>query len=133
MGPLTAKLLAQLGMDPSAAPDLGEAVQARIRDPLLAALAGRLTESATADEADATVEIERLRRTNRRLRERLADANALLRRVADMVGACPACVGLERGCTACRGRGVPGSAPPERDEMEAWLGRAIATVQSTHQ
>lgn len=95
---------------------------------------GRLTESrraAAAPDDDPDADELRLARLQRRLRA----AAAVLRRAAELLGACPACLGLEPGCRTCRGRGRPGSAPTEARALAIWLAPIAADLDtpSPHQ
>ncbi|MFC5268933.1 hypothetical protein ACFPJ1_43070 [Kribbella qitaiheensis] len=44
-----------------------------------------------------------------------ADRMALY--VAEALGACPHCWGLDQRCPSCAGRGGPGSSPPDQDRL----------------
>lgn len=41
--------------------------------------------------------------------------------VAALVGACPTCLGEDGACTACGGRGAPGSREPDAAALTAWI------------
>jgi hypothetical protein len=57
----------------------------------------------------------------------LAGAQATLRRVAAMLGACPTCCGEESSCPACHGHGGPGRFPSiaSAEELGDWLSPAL--------
>lgn len=69
------------------------------------------SELAAAEEADSPYAVLR-----EQLDEITADVGRLqdtLETVAAALGACPVCLGADTGCPLCRGRGVPGSLPPD--------------------
>jgi hypothetical protein len=57
-------------------------------------------------------------------------ARATLRRVALMLGACPACCGEETSCPECHGSGKPGSVPSTASahELRAWIEPALGRM-----
>lgn len=57
-----------------------------------------------------------------------ADAAAIVRSVARMVGACPACLGLHAACAACQGDGAPGSRAPDAESLVKWIAPALDRV-----
>jgi hypothetical protein len=61
----------------------------------------------------------------------LAAAQATLRRVAGMLGACSTCCGVESSCSECHGHGKPGFAPPtaSAEELLAWLAPVLARME----
>lgn len=98
-------------------------------DPLAALLLQQLStqaESAEAADADLTDRrLERARRTITRLRSELAAANAMAAHVGRVVGACPACWGLDQFCRQCLGAGTPGSQQPDSEALVAWITPAL--------
>lgn len=67
-------------------------------------------------EAQATIDA---------LRQHLADADAMIARVAEAFGACPVCWGTSERCPRCHGKGQPGSREPAREELVAWVTPAL--------
>ncbi len=53
------------------------------------------------------------------------DPAATVEFVAAIVGACPLCLGEQRGCSRCHGAGVPGSRQPDGDALIAWVARPL--------
>ena len=120
-------------------------------DPQLAAitqaLALREQQAESAAEEDALAEAElaaseqaatRFAVLQERLEEVTADVGRLqdtLETVAAALGACPVCLGADAGCLLCRGRGSPGSLPPDPvafDQMALPAVRARAFARSRH-
>ncbi len=121
----------------------------RIDDPVLAAaLASAIqqqsTDGSVAPPASAdSQEIERLRRMLsaakhriRELKQDLEAADAMVRYLALVFGACPACWGQNRLCARCHGNGRPGSAQPVEEALLDWvrpalrkLGLRVATIE----
>ena len=64
----------------------------------------------------ATGEIQRLR--------------SMLDLVAAALGACPSCLGENPECLLCRGRGVPGSLPPDPESFTAVVWPAVRAAHS---
>ena len=60
---------------------------------------------------DSRVEV--LRDQVDHLASELARIQSTLDTVSGALGACPACLGADASCPLCRGRGVPGSLPPD--------------------
>ena len=54
-----------------------------------------------------------------------ADPTATIEFVAAIVGACPVCLGEQRGCATCHGAGGPGSRQPDGDALIAWIARPL--------
>jgi hypothetical protein len=105
----------------------------RVSDPLMAAVLGsmlnRQPEVRTAeDEADAEHKLERARASIRRLRRELAVAEAMALYIGETFGACQSCWGLNRTCPKCRGRGGPGFAEPNEEELLAWVRPALTRL-----
>jgi hypothetical protein len=49
------------------------------------------------------------------------DPAETVRFVAALVGACPICLGEDRVCLECRGKGGPGSRNPDAAALVAWI------------
>ena len=56
------------------------------------------------------------------------DAAAIVRSVAAMAGACPACLGQLDTCGACHGEGRPGYAAPDPDALVRWITPPLARM-----
>ncbi|HKO14836.1 MAG TPA: hypothetical protein VJU87_01300 [Gemmatimonadaceae bacterium] len=102
----------------------------QVRDP---ALAGVLTSmlrrpaetEPVSQEPTAQQRLERALEETRRLRQDLAAADAMLKYVADVFGACHACWGRAPGCARCGGHGHPGARVPLEEDLLAWVGPAL--------
>jgi hypothetical protein len=53
------------------------------------------------------------------------DPAETVRFVATLVGACPICLGEDRVCHECGGRGRPGSRGPDAAALVAWIAPAL--------
>src|SRR5256885_1406002 len=101
MQSVAAALAAQLGVEP-------EQLEATLgQDPLTAALAMSMMQPAVQEPEDQ------------------ADAAAIVRFVASLVGACKLCLGENAGCSECGGNGVPGSGAPNETALVAWISRPL--------
>jgi hypothetical protein len=111
------------------------------------ALALREQQAESAAEEDALAEAElaaseqadaRYAMLQERLEEITADVGRLqdtLEAVAAALGACPVCLGVDAACLLCRGRGTPGSLPPDPaafDQVALPAVRARAFARSRH-
>lgn len=96
-------------------------------DPLAALLLSRLTQTPGEPAAEETLSrrLDRAVAANGRLREELASANAMATHVADLLGACPDCWGLDELCRRCLGAGGPGSSEPDVQRLVRWLTPAL--------
>jgi hypothetical protein len=56
-----------------------------------------------------------------RPRAATCDPVETVRFVATLVGACPVCLGEDRACFECSGRGGPGSRKPDAAALVAWI------------
>jgi hypothetical protein len=129
--------------DPSALMAAG-----RVDDPVLAAALASALQQPTDAPVISTLtpdqqEIERLRRMLsaakhriRELKQDLEAADAMVRYLALVFGACPACWGQNRLCARCHGAGRPGSAQPVEEALLDWvrpalrkLGLRVATIE----
>lgn len=103
--------------------------QQAAHDPLTALLLAQLTSSAEAEGPDGLDELEHrlevVTRANRRLQEELRAANAMATHVARLLGACPACWGLDTFCRQCLGNGIPGSSEPDHASLVHWITPAL--------
>jgi hypothetical protein len=70
-------------------------------------------------------EIQRLKKIIARLRQEVASANVMAHFIADIFGTCHACWGLNKLCQQCGGKGRPGYANPDLDELRAWVEPAL--------
>jgi hypothetical protein len=110
--------------------DLAGALAGRISDPIAAAVIGsflaRRSDDARETESDSSErELERARRTVRKLQEALSSADSMALYVATTFGACPACWGLNTFCPRCRGQGGPGSSNLDADGLLRWVEPAL--------
>jgi hypothetical protein len=86
-------------------------------------------ESAAAnDRAELEHELAKARRTIQKLKLDLAAADTVANRVAEILGACPSCWGLNRLCTRCQGSGGPGTSELKGEEFLAWLEPALSRL-----
>jgi hypothetical protein len=96
-------------------------------DPLTLLLLEQMT--ATSAENNETeilkARLKRAEHTLDRARADLVAANTMAKWVAGVLGACPACWGLNRGCRRCSGAGVPGSSAPDLDQLVPWIEPAL--------
>ena len=99
-------------------------------DPLVRLLLEQAA-AARPSEPDAGEELRALREQNRRLRATARTAAELVRFIATTFGACPECWGLLTECTACRGRGSPGSTEVDVPRLLAWTEPALARAGLT--
>jgi hypothetical protein len=103
-----------------------------------AAAAAEEDEQAEADLAASEQADTRFALLQDRLEEVTADVGRLqdtLETVAAALGACPVCLGADAGCLLCRGRGTPGSLPPDPlafDQVALPAVRARAFARSRH-
>lgn len=126
-------------MDPKMTALLTEQLSERAaQDPLAALMLHQLSQQSEAvqDEPDLVDrKLDRAIRTINRLKVELAAANTMATHVGRVLGACPACWGLDHFCRQCLGSGLPGSRPPDIDAMVSWIApalrRAGITVSST--
>jgi hypothetical protein len=79
-------------------------------------------EDAEAEPVEGLIEAEA---TIDALRQHLADADAMIGRLATALGACPVCWGSSERCPRCHGNGRPGSRQPDREELIAWVTPAL--------
>jgi hypothetical protein len=109
---------------------LTQALQGEEADPVQALLIQQLAQSADEDAdldaADLHEQLARCRRTVQRLGAEVAAANAMTEWVAQALGACPACWGLDRFCRRCLGAGLPGSSEPDAERLVEWVTPALA-------
>jgi hypothetical protein len=129
-------------MDPKVTALLTEQLSERAaHDPFAALMLSQLSQQHESTEPDPVPDqaLERAIRTINKLRADLAAANKMATQVAQVIGACPACWGLDLLCRQCHGSGTPGSRMPDVDALFDWLGPAIsraglvtATPQFTH-
>jgi hypothetical protein len=82
-------------------------------------------EDTPVDDPDYEREMLRLKRIIARLKQSLASADVMARYIADIFGACPACWGLNQVCPHCHGKGKPGYANPDMEELRAWVEPAL--------
>lgn len=108
------------------------------RDPLAALVLHQLhrqTENVEAEPAHRDRRLEQANRTITGLRAELAAANVMADHVARLIGACPACWGLDHFCRRCLGAGTAGSHEPDIDALVSWISpalhRAGLTVSTT--
>lgn len=126
-------------MDPNVTALLTEQLSERAtRDPLAALVLHQLSQQAETvdDEPDPLGRrLKRATRTVARLRSDLAAANTMATHVGRVLGACPACWGLDHFCRQCLGAGTPGSQEPDVDALVDWIApalhRAGLTVSTT--
>jgi hypothetical protein len=100
------------------------------------------TEAEDAEQAEVELaaggEDSRYAVLREQLDEITADVGRLhdtLETVAAALGACPVCLGADAACLLCRGRGVPGSLPPDPvafDQIALPAVRARAFARSRH-
>jgi hypothetical protein len=72
--------------------------------------------------------LDKQRRINQALQQQLQIASEFIGQFADLVGACPQCLGQVDECPACAGRGVPGSRMPDPQLLE-WIQPALALLR----
>lgn len=72
--------------------------------------------------------LHKQRRINHALTQQLQIASEFISQFADLVGACPQCLGQVDECPACAGRGVPGSRMPDPQLLE-WIQPALALLR----
>lgn len=138
MDQTTTQLLAnQLGFAPENGhlqpSDIATALANKTSDPILALLLNQIASRPPAVESgdvnlnleDHQREIIRLKKMIARLRQQMASAEVMARYIADIFGACPACWGLNRHCEQCQGRGSPGYANPNLEELRTWVEPAL--------
>jgi hypothetical protein len=73
------------------------------QDPLAAALAMSMMQPPAKEESESN------------------ESAAIVRFVASLTGACPACLGENPGCTDCGGNGAPGSRAPNEAALVSWI------------
>jgi hypothetical protein len=73
----------------------------------------RETGSSTAVEGFSLEQLELLRRNLNDLNAEVARLQLAVETAARALGACPVCLGADPVCPLCRGRGAPGSLPPD--------------------
>ena len=117
-------------MDPNMTSLLTEQLSERAaRDPFAALLLQQLSRQSESVEGGGQDVLERrLERASRaitRLRSELTAANAMAAHVARVLGACPACWGLDRFCRRCLGAGTPGSDEPDINALIDWVAPAL--------
>jgi hypothetical protein len=113
--------------------DIATALASRTSDPLMATLLSQMASQKPAVELETVDvdyekyehEIVRLKKLIVRLKRELASANVMARYIADVFGACPVCWGLNGLCQQCQGKGRPGYAEPNLDELRAWVEPAL--------
>jgi hypothetical protein len=96
-------------------------------DPLTALLLEQMV-AASAENDETEILKARLGRAQHaldRVRADLVAANTMAEWVAGVLGACPACWGLDRFCRRCSGAGVPGSSAPDLDQLVPWIVPAL--------
>ena len=116
-------------MDEQFAQMLTQALGGDQSDPLQALVLQQLSRAdtnVTEDDSALRDELARCRRTVRRLGADVAAANAMTQWVAEVLGACPLCWGLNRFCRHCLGAGTPGSSEADVDRLIDWVGPALA-------
>lgn len=127
-------------MDPNMSALLTEQLSERAsQDPLAAMLLQQITQTSEAHESgDPDLldrKLARAKRTIAVLRNEISAANAMAGYVARVLGACPACWGLDHFCRQCLGSGTPGSQDPDIDALVDWISpalhRAGLTLSST--
>jgi hypothetical protein len=118
-------------------------------DPRLQALARYLARQANAqaeaereaeEEWEPTAEQPRadprrrseLRRAVDRLLAEVAELRERNDHLADALGACYLCWGEDPACPHCRGRGGPGSGPPDRALFATWIAPALRVLRNGH-
>jgi hypothetical protein len=79
-------------------------------------------------ELDHERTIARARAVIRRLRDELSAAETMVQYVAQVFGACPACLGQNRLCLRCSGSGEAGSSDPAEEELLRWVTPALRKV-----
>ena len=86
---------------------------------LLLALAGREREQETASrsEAEDHGSPHVIRRLIVQQQRALLTADRMALYIAQALGACPQCWGLDQRCPACAGQGGPGSSQPDADRL----------------
>jgi hypothetical protein len=72
--------------------------------------------------------LDKQRRINQALTQQLQIASEFISQFADLVGACPQCLGQVDECPACAGRGVPGSRMPD-PQLLKWIQPALALLR----
>jgi hypothetical protein len=114
--------------------DISEVVTRRLAsgtsDPLemfvmTSLLQGRPDRDAAEVPDDAGAGLIEAQATIDALRQHLADADAMIARLAEAFGACAVCWGTSERCPRCHGRGQPGSREPAREELVAWVTPAL--------
>lgn len=140
MNPMMMQLLSkQFGISPEQAMnltpnDLASFISTRTSDPMMAAMLAQLAmqQSTTAssaemedDERDYDRELARLKKTIVQMRQQLSSAEVMARYIADTFGACQVCWGLNRFCAHCGGKGRPGYADPNIEELRKWIDPAL--------
>ena len=125
-------------MDPAMTTLLAEQLGERAtQDPFAALLLQQLrsNEEGVDDELDELRrDVARARQTIERLKTEVGAANAMARYVAQMLGACSSCWGLNPVCPRCLGNGRPGSEQPAIRELLDWITPALhrAGLITTH-
>jgi len=141
MNPIAMQMLAkQLGITPenltNMQPDgIAAALANQTNDPLMAALITQMASQQSSTSATETPaeedgrdydrELNALQKIITRLKQQLASAEIMARYIADVFGACPVCWGLNRLCQQCGGKGKPGYAQPDVEELRAWVEPAL--------
>jgi hypothetical protein len=113
--------------------EIAAALASQTSDPMMAALLGQMAsrkpaanaEDVDAEHQDCEREMLRLKKLIARLKQEVASANVMARYIADTFGACPACWGLNRLCQQCQGKGKPGYADPDLEELQTWVEPAL--------
>jgi len=96
-------------------------------DPLTSLLIEQMA-AASAENNEIKILKGRLGRAQHALDRARADlvaADTMAEWVAGVLGACPACWGLDRACRRCSGVGVPGSSTPDLDQLVPWIEPAL--------
>lgn len=133
---ITQLLAHQLGLAPGSDDlqpnDIAAALASQGTDPLMANLIAQIaTRKQTPDgnngedHQDYEREILRLKKIIVRLRHEVASATVMANFIANIFGTCRACWGLNQFCQQCGGQGKPGYAPPNLDELRAWVEPAL--------
>jgi hypothetical protein len=115
-------------VDPQLTKLLVDRLQDGASDPLHTLLLQQL--AAPADDAEEELaqlrrRLSAAKRTVEQLKSEVIAANAMAEFVARLLGACPACWGLDRFCRRCLGSGAPGSSEPDVVQLVDWISPAL--------
>jgi hypothetical protein len=111
---------------PSNAPANSNAMMMQLLQEMQAKKSARQTEQNQLQSVKH--KLEQQRRKNQALMQQLQIAGEFIGQFADLVGACPRCLGQVDECPACAGRGIPGSRMPDPQLLE-WIQPALALLR----